>query len=129
MADNKNKLNTQLNFAIPTTQEERDKIILLSVKMLAEKEGGNITLNQLLSYVDNNLNNLSNYINSRIDNIASVPEGGTSGDLELQDIRYGADGVTYPNAGTAVREQIKQFYKTGLSVVDGKLCITYLKEI
>lgn len=62
MVDNTNKLNTQYNFAIPTTQEEREKIILLAVKMLTEKEGGNITLNQLLSYVDNNLNNLSNEV-------------------------------------------------------------------
>ena len=62
MAENTNKLNTQLNFAIPTTQEEREKIIFLAVKILTEKEGGNITLNQLLSYVDDNLNNLSNEV-------------------------------------------------------------------
>ena len=62
MADNTNRLNTQLNFAIPTTQEERDKIIFLAVKTLTEKEGGNITLNQILSYVDDNLNNLSDEV-------------------------------------------------------------------
>lgn len=119
------KLNTKQNFSIPSSDSERDKIILLAVKEFAEKVGGNVTLKQILSYADD----INNTLNARIDNIASVPEGGTSGDLELQDIRYGADGITYNNAGTAVREQDKKFLKTGLSVVDGKLCITYLKEI
>lgn len=119
------KLDTKQNFSIPTSESERDKIILLAVKVLSETVGGNITLNQILSYADDIYNTLT----SRIDNIASAPEGSTTGDIELRDIRIGADGITYSNAGAAVREQSKKFLKTGLSVVDGKLCITYLKEI
>lgn len=97
------KLDTKQNFSIPSSDSERDKILLLAVKEFAEKEGGNVTLKQILSYADDIYNTLT----SRINNIASAPEGSTSGDLELRDLRIGTNGKIYGSAGESVRTQFK----------------------
>lgn len=65
-------------------------------------EGFDTILKTEIANMDGEIDTLK----SRMNTFTSLPEGSTSGDAELADIRVGADGKTYDSAGEAVRKQI-----------------------
>ena len=77
------------------------------------------------------LNNEIATLSARMDTFTNLPEGSTSGDAELQDIRVAYNGQIFNSAGTSVREQVKtlwgaadklsvELYKSG-TVITGEL--------
>lgn len=83
---------------------------------------------ELVSITNNNINAQNTEINSiqtqqtilsnRMDRFNNLAEGSTSGDAELRDIRVGANGINYSNAGNAVRGQYNQLKEDLIKQLD-----------
>ena len=124
-----NRINTTLenqNTNIENIQNEQNE--------LETNTNNNInTQNTKINSIQTQQTNLSNQqttLSQRMDTFTSLSEGSTTGDAELQDIRVGANGVTYPNAGDAVRGQYSQlkedlmenimYLESNVTVTDGQ---------
>lgn len=70
-------------------------------------------LNWIFSDFEAEVGERVSVLESRVDEITNLPSGSTAGDAELADIRVGAYGETYNNAGNAVRGQI-QYVKNSI---------------
>ena len=66
-------------------------------------------------------------LSARLDQIEALPDGSTTADAELVDIRVGYDGETYPSAGDAVRGQVEDLHNEIDSYLD--TIIEYSKNL
>lgn len=65
---------------------------------------GKVSAETLVAGVENEINDLDTFLNGRIDNI--IAGGPAPSESEIIDARYGADGITYPSLGDAIRGQV-----------------------
>lgn len=88
----------------------------INVKLDVMAQSGELT-NLMKPYIDSMTEGFDERIDyvedglvvlrERVNEITNLPEGSTAGDAELADIRIGANGYTYDNAGNAVRGQFE----------------------
>ena len=93
--------NAAINEALNTEIENRtaaESVINSSIVELNSGLAGEITARE----------GADTQINARIDNIIALPDGSTTADAELVDIRVNGNGRNYPSAGDSVRAQYKQ---------------------
>lgn len=77
----------------------------------------------------NEQNNKINVLEHRMNEFTSLPNGSTSGDAELIDIRVGYNGKTYSTAGDAVRKQISNTMNNNENIITSENFPTILPDV
>lgn len=96
-------------YVLAGTSKYTDRVILIPV-VERNKPNNYATVNmadvtETQSFFDDVVDRIE-VLEARMNTFTALPEGSTTADSELIDIRNGADGVVYPSAGESVRTQI-----------------------
>lgn len=119
--DNQNKKITDLQTSTQRKLDSQDtKINDFKAEVNTSLSNQTTSINQTTSVQNSKITTLE----GRMDTFTSLSEGSTTGDAELKDIRVGANGITYNNAGDAVRGQYSQL-KEDLAQIDRRIFMRY----
>ncbi len=95
------------NFIVAVERKPTDDAVMSDsdLSLIQEAVDAASEISEVTEQIEQNTSDIA-VQKARIDNIIALPDGSTTADAELTDIRVGANGVTYPSAGDAVRGQV-----------------------